>query len=224
MCSKSPSDQPRPSARHAAGTDPAKRSQIMAGAWSVFLEHGFDAASMNQICKAAGVSKSTLYVYFNDKQDLFVALIEARSQAFLIDIRANLTQSGTQFSRLLAAALSLSRLITSVEVIRVQRIVISVADRMPDLIRRFYEAGAENFLKVLADWLAAENAASRMVVPDPDLAAHQFAELVTAGLWRKQLLGYRGGPPAPADIEAVARAGVGVFLAAYGRGPDCASA
>ena len=47
----------------------------MRGASQVFLEKGFDAASMNDIARAAGVSKGTLYVYFANKEQLFVELI-----------------------------------------------------------------------------------------------------------------------------------------------------
>src|ERR1700722_4570084 len=53
----------------------AKRRQVMEGARSVFLGQGFDGASMNDIARAAGVSKGTLYVYFDSKEQLFEALI-----------------------------------------------------------------------------------------------------------------------------------------------------
>ncbi|HVG49092.1 MAG TPA: helix-turn-helix domain-containing protein, partial [Rubellimicrobium sp.] len=53
--------------RHGAGEDPRKRDQILEGARQVFMEQGYDAASMNDICRAAGVSKGTLYVYFANK-------------------------------------------------------------------------------------------------------------------------------------------------------------
>ena len=41
--------------RHAAGEDPDKRAAILAGAAHVFLQTGFDATSVNDICRAAGV-------------------------------------------------------------------------------------------------------------------------------------------------------------------------
>jgi len=41
-----------------------KRRQIIDGACRVFLERGFDAASMGEIAREAHVSKGTLYVYF----------------------------------------------------------------------------------------------------------------------------------------------------------------
>src|SRR5579872_2727403 len=61
----------------------AKRRQIMDCAWAVFLAAGFDGASMNDVARVAGVSKGTLYVYFDSKEKLFEALIreERRRQA-----------------------------------------------------------------------------------------------------------------------------------------------
>ena len=60
----------------AADEDSAKRRQIVEGARAIFLSQGFDAASMNDIARAAGVSKGTLYVYFKHKEQLFEAIIE----------------------------------------------------------------------------------------------------------------------------------------------------
>src|ERR1700749_5073540 len=59
--------------------DSAKRRQIMEGAHRVFMDLGFDGASMGEIARAAGVSKGTLYVYFADKCGLFEAILEQES-------------------------------------------------------------------------------------------------------------------------------------------------
>src|SRR5271163_2999619 len=56
--------------------DSSKRRQILAGARAVFLDLGFDGASMGEIARSAGVSKGTLYVYFADKSRLFEAIVE----------------------------------------------------------------------------------------------------------------------------------------------------
>src|SRR5438552_1112327 len=58
----------------------AKRRQIMEGARAVFLDQGFDAASMGEIARRAGVSKGTLYVYFDSKEALFEAIFEDESR------------------------------------------------------------------------------------------------------------------------------------------------
>src|ERR1700678_386443 len=62
--------------RFAADEDSSKRRQILDGAGKVFMELGFDGASMGEIARAAGVSKGTLYVYFADKNRLFQAIVE----------------------------------------------------------------------------------------------------------------------------------------------------
>src|SRR5436853_5369027 len=63
------------------GGDSAKRRQILEGARRVFLAQGFDAASMGEIARAAGVSKGTLYVYFENKEELFAAIVREECQA-----------------------------------------------------------------------------------------------------------------------------------------------
>ena len=59
-----------------ADEDSSKRRQILDGARKLFLDLGFDGASMGEIARAAGVSKGTLYVYFADKNRLFEAIVE----------------------------------------------------------------------------------------------------------------------------------------------------
>src|SRR3984957_10854335 len=69
----------RPS--HDRTDDSAKRRQIIEGARAVFLAQGFDAASMGEIARAAGVSKGTLYVYFENKEELFEAIVHEQCHA-----------------------------------------------------------------------------------------------------------------------------------------------
>jgi AcrR family transcriptional regulator len=53
-----------------------KIEAILQGAMQEFLTHGFAATTMDNITAAAGVSKATVYNYFQDKEALFIALIE----------------------------------------------------------------------------------------------------------------------------------------------------
>src|SRR5258707_12573973 len=62
--------------RLVADEDTSKRRQILDGARNVFMDLGFDGASMGEIARSAGVSKGTLYVYFADKNRLFEAIVE----------------------------------------------------------------------------------------------------------------------------------------------------
>ena len=52
-----------------------KYDQVVAGARAVFMSEGFEGASVDDIARAAGVSKATLYSYFPDKRLLFMEVI-----------------------------------------------------------------------------------------------------------------------------------------------------
>jgi AcrR family transcriptional regulator len=51
--------------------EPERREEILAAAGHEFAERGYGAASLARIIEKAGISKGSLYYYFNDKEDLF---------------------------------------------------------------------------------------------------------------------------------------------------------
>src|SRR5262245_30791064 len=59
-------------------TDPGVRRQaILDAALTVFAEHGYEAARLDEVARRAGVAKGTLYLYFKDKAALFESLIRS---------------------------------------------------------------------------------------------------------------------------------------------------
>ncbi|KOQ92535.1 TetR/AcrR family transcriptional regulator, partial [Pluralibacter gergoviae] len=54
----------------------AKAQKVLAGAKSIFLARGYSAATTDMIQQAAGVSKSTVYAYYPNKEALFTAVVE----------------------------------------------------------------------------------------------------------------------------------------------------
>ena len=120
------------SGRHAAGEDPAKRQQILEGARRVFMSQGFDAASMNDITREAGVSKGTLYVYFENKEDLFKALIIQGKTLVIQTAKHALNDHEDVEEALYDFGVTLTSSITSEATIRSMRMVIGVIDRIRD--------------------------------------------------------------------------------------------
>jgi AcrR family transcriptional regulator len=194
--------------------DSAKRRQIAEGARAVFLAQGFDAASMNDIARAAGVSKGTLYVYFKHKQELFDAIVEQEctAQAEGIfdfdpndhDVGAVLTRLGNGYVKFLCRPEKASAI----------RTVIAIADRMPEVGRRFYETGPASGITRLADYLSAQVAAGVLAVEDCEIAAAQFMEASHAALFKPIVFNFAPEPSAE-QIERGVRIAVNVFLAAY---------
>lgn len=62
--------------------DATRQRRLFESAAEEFAAHGFDGASLNRILEKSGMSKSSLYYYFDDKADLFTTLVE-RSMAVL---------------------------------------------------------------------------------------------------------------------------------------------
>ena len=134
--------------------DCSKRRQILDGARKVFMDLGFDGASMGEIARSAGVSKGTLYVYFADKSRLFEAIVEEESLeqgkiAFNFDpardVDTTLREFGRAYIQLLCRPGGGSAI----------RTVMAIAERMPEVGRRFYENVLENTINRLADYLQA---------------------------------------------------------------------
>lgn len=205
--------------RHAAGADPAKRAQILQGAARVFMEKGFDAASMEDVRRAAGVSKGTIYVYFADKIDLFEALIEEKRDSMFAGIASLLEADLPLREKLTRFGVQLCAAICSPEVVRAQRIVIGAVGRMPELGRRFHDAGPAKMKARLRALFEREQAAGHIDLPDAHMASVQFVELISAGLWRGQLFCGAAHPATEAEIERTVDAAVDLVLRAYGR-PD----
>lgn len=199
----------------AGGTeDSAKRRQIMDGARAVFLTQGFDAASMGEIARAAGVSKGTLYVYFENKEQLFEATVHEQCQTqaeglFDLDptdgdVEAVLTRLGVGLVNFLCQPGKASPL----------RTVIAIADRMPEIGKQFYEAGPACGIATLASYIQRQVDAGTLAVEDCEVAAAQFIDACQSTLFKPVLFNF--APPPPLErIEHVVRIAVRTFLAAY---------
>jgi len=207
------------STRRIAGQDPAKRAQILDGAKRCFLEVGFEAASMNEITAEAGVSKGTLYVYFADKAALFTALIEREKSAVMSTARQMLEADGTTAEALHRFGVYVTTRLTSDEVIRAQRMVLGVADRMPDIASRFFSGDSFSAHLVLKDYLDTR-LGTDFDIDDTDLAARQFLELSMASIYKRRLFGNLLTPAPPAAIERVVARAVDMFMSYYGRKPE----
>jgi AcrR family transcriptional regulator len=199
------------------GSSDHKRRQILDGARRVFLSAGFDGASMGEIARAAGVSKGTLYAYFESKESLFERLIldERTSLAEAVfrlepgdpDTRAVMRRLGRSFLQAMVRP----------EHVASVRMVVGVAEKLPRIGQVFYQAGPRQGVDRLAEYLERQVAAGRLRVHDTHTAAQQFLDLCS-GPVMKRLLFAAGDPPDAAEIDRQVEATLAIFFAAYG--PD----
>jgi AcrR family transcriptional regulator len=193
--------------------DSSKRRQIVDGARKVFMDLGFDGASMGEIARAAGVSKGTLYVYFADKSRLFEAIVEEEALGYgqvefnfdpARDVPTTLREFGDTYIALLCRPGGGSAI----------RTVMAIAERMPDVGRRYYERVLEYTINRLAAYLDARVNVGELRIDDCHLAASQFMLMCQASLFLPFIF-QAAPPPSPERVQVVIDSAARMFLAAY---------
>lgn len=118
-----------------------KQSKILEVAAELFLEHGYDAVSLDDILERVGGSKTTLYSYYGGKEGLFSAIVHANCTRVLqpllaldvinLDPRSGLTSIGEVFLSLVSDPKGQA----------LYRMMVAEASRFPDLVAEFYKSG-----------------------------------------------------------------------------------
>lgn len=118
-----------------AETPPARKGrkmpQVLEGARTIFLRDGFEGASVDDIARAAGVSKATLYSYFPDKRLLFLEVAKAECLRQSEEAVALITADLAPRAVLTLAATRIVAFVLSDFGIRTYRICVAEADRFP---------------------------------------------------------------------------------------------
>jgi TetR/AcrR family transcriptional repressor of mexJK operon len=192
----------------------------MEAATTLFLRNGYRGTSMDEIAALAAVSKQTVYKHFADKESLFSEIVTGTVSEVSDPVHhevLELEESGDVEADLRDLARRLLGRVMQPRILQLRRLVIGEAERFPELGRAFYEQGPGRTIAALAT--VFERLAERGVLEldEPRLAAAQFNWLVMSiPLNRAMFLG-EDKPPARAELNRYADAGVRAFLAAYGR-------
>jgi AcrR family transcriptional regulator len=192
-----------------------KFEQVLAGARQVFMADGFEGASVDDIARAAGVSKATLYSYFPDKRQLFMEVANTEC-TLMADRTLELVGEGRPAREVLTVAASqLVPFLLSDFSLQCFRICVAERDRFPELGRAFYAAGPEMGRQRLAEYLhvAVEN--GELSIDNVDMAAEQFSELCKVRLWTRAVFGIQDKFTRE-EIDEVAHGAVDTFMARYG--------
>lgn len=152
----------------------ARHHAFLAAAHQVFLDQGYEAASVNDVVRLAGGSLATLYSQFGSKEGLFLAVAEEQHERVIsamtpacanhLPLEQGLQSIGEQFLRALLAPESLAFF----------RIIVGEGRKFPQLLQRYVSAGADNVRKVVSDYLT--HAAPQM--REIDVVASHFLELL----------------------------------------------
>jgi TetR/AcrR family fatty acid metabolism transcriptional regulator len=129
------------------GADPEKRSRILKAAILIFGRRGFHEARVAEIARAAGVADGTVYLYFENKEDLLGCIFDETMDAALARMRQILESDGPACDRLTRMVdlhltlLSSDRALASVFQIELRR--------SARLVERFSRPKLGEYLKIL---------------------------------------------------------------------------
>jgi AcrR family transcriptional regulator len=185
-----------------------RHQELLATALDIFLERGFEQTTMEEIATCVGMSKRTVYAYYEDKPALFKAAVrraielytmprEAIDAVITADLEETLVAIGRQ---------RVTNMATPVAT-KLQRILGTQSFRFPELFNESFEKGAGPAIDALCALFARHAAA--IIVTDPARAAAAFLSLVVGGPTR---IIVSGNIMDDAEIEERIRFAVGLFL------------
>lgn len=191
----------------------AKREKILSAARRVFLEDGFDGASMQHITELSGVSKATVYNHFPSKDHLFEAVMleqvrKLREQTF--SLRSDM---GRPEDVLFGLGVGFVSGVLQPQNMKMARQLVSDGWRFPHLGRAFMEEGPVRGTQLLANYLQALCDQGLLSIEDTTLAAQQFIALAEVGQANRAHM--TGEFPSQAEIAQRVKSAVRLFMRGY---------
>jgi AcrR family transcriptional regulator len=151
---------------------------VLDAAMGVFLEHGYEGATVEQIARAAGVSKPVVYDCFTNKEELFKALFQREEARVLAEIRTALPAETGREGAEQALAEALTGFLRVVEASpRTYRVIFLGEGGMTASVARRIQAGREQQVEATASiarqWLGPDS-------PVDEEAAQLLAQVVVS--------------------------------------------
>ena len=130
-------------------------ARILDAAARVFLERGFDGASIGEIAEVARAGKPTIYARYPDKEALFEAAFLRRLAARNARLENHRAEGGSVEERLVSIGVALVEESLSDDFIGLMRLAVAEARRLPDmvegLVRQCRERGQRSVVRLLAE-------------------------------------------------------------------------
>jgi AcrR family transcriptional regulator len=190
----------------------ARRMAFLLAARQVFLEQGYEQASVNDVVRRAGGSLATLYAQFGNKEGLFLAVTLDQNDRFAkamtpecvdhLPLEEGLQAIGAHYLRALLAKDNLAFF----------RIIVGEGRQFPQLLQRHIATGSDKVRAIVADFLRSK----APQIKDPEAAAPHFLELIR-GRHHHRALCDEAYVPTDDQVGAYVRQGVRFFL--YGALP-----
>ena len=188
-----------------------KQNKILEVAAELFLKHGYDAVSLDDILERVGGSKTTLYSYYGGKEGLFSAIVHDNCKRVLqpllaldvinLDPRAGLTAIAEFFLALLSDP----------EGQAMYRMMVAEASRFPKLVDEFYKSGPDAIINKVKLNLEHWQKNGQLRPGHSETMAIQFIGIILGNFATKTVL-CLPVPLSEKDIKQWVARGVTLFL------------
>lgn len=186
----------------------ARRHAFLQAAREVFLEQGYEAASVNDVVRRAGGSLATLYAQFGNKEGLFLAVTQDQHERFVRAITPECVDHLSLEEGLQVMGERFLRALLEKENLAFFRVMIGEGRKFPQLMQRYVSSnGADKVRQVVADFLRLR----APEIADHDQAASQFLELSRSSNHYRALAD-ETHTLSDNELRAVIRTAVDVFL------------
>ncbi|HTT20867.1 MAG TPA: TetR/AcrR family transcriptional regulator [Candidatus Sulfotelmatobacter sp.] len=200
----------RPSVAEAAG----RIEKLLDVAAEVFLEKGFEGASVGEIVRRANASKQTLYSRYPTKAELFSAVMKRRSEAGF----AILTDVGHSEKPLRDVLETYANILvfplTDRDTLRFLRAIITTAETFPELAKSFWDMGPKRVYEMVPELLLDRMNKGELRKGDSAEAGHMFISMCTGRFWSQGLFGVRPRVT-KAEVDEYVQSVVQSFLTIY---------
>lgn len=191
-----------------------KRKAIVNAAKKVFLEQGFEAANMNRISEEANVSKRTIYKHFENKYELFIAIIHNLCDYVAESMSSENQPDNKQLSMedyLKWLGINFLQNIYKPEQIELYRTVTAEAKTSPEIGIAFFDGPISRSEHIIYDYFVEQTHQKKMVLKQPRIAASQFIGMLKGDMHMKLLFTKRKRVPS-LEIEEMVEGTVDLFL------------
>lgn len=195
-----------------------KHAAIVAAAAAVFLETGYDRASMDEIAARSGVSKQTVYKHFSSKELLFVAVVtEMMDQAGATVHQAppRLRDRAELEAFLLDYGVRIQTVALTPGLMQLRRLVISEVQRFPELASELYARGAGRAIGAMGALFETLREDGLLAFDDTAETASQLNWLLMGEPINRVMMLGNDAIPAAAEIKRHTGAAIATFLAAF---------
>lgn len=179
----------------------ARPAEIAAAALDVFAEKGFTATRLEDIAARAGVSKGTVYLYFENKEALFKAAVEAvmtpaieAAEALAGDTRRPAADLLRDF------ILGWWQMVGNTPLGAVPKLLVAESGNFPEIARWFHDTFMSRALRAMTRIIEQGAAAGEFRPLPAQLAARiVFAPLFSLLIWRRAFADFMPDLPEPQD-------------------------